>query len=187
MTVTTSDLRKGLIVILDDGQMYKVTDWAHNKQGRGSAQVRLSLKNVRTGSNVERSFQAGAKFEDVRLERRPLTFQYADGDHYHFMDPETYEQVTLNANVLGDSTNFIRENDTIEFLMYEDEVMDVDLPAAVVLEVVKSEPGVKGDTATGATKSAQLETGLTVNVPLFVNEGDTIKVDTRSGKYLERA
>lgn len=186
MTVTTSELRKGLIVILDDGQMYKVTDWAHNKQGRGSAQVRLSLKNVRTGSNIERSFQAGAKFDDVRMERRPLSFQYSDDDQFHFMDPETYDQVGISSTTLGDARNYIKEGDVVDFLMYKDEVMDVDLPAAVVLQITRSDPGVKGDTATGATKPATLETGLTVNVPLFVNEGDRVKVDTRSGKYLER-
>ncbi len=186
MTVTTSELRKGLIVILD-GEMYRVTDWAHNKQGRGSAQVRLSLKNVRSGSNIERSFQAGSKFDDVRMERRPLQFQYEDGGDYNFMDPETYDQVVVPGATLGDARNYIKEGDTVDFLMYQDEVMDVDLPAAVVLKVTQSEPGVKGDTATGATKQAHLETGLTVNVPLFVNEGDSIKVDTRSGKYLERA
>ncbi len=185
MTVTTSELRKGLTIILD-GEMYKVMDWAHNKQGRGSAQVRLQLRNVRTGSNVEKSFQAGAKFDDVRMERRPLQFMYADGDQYNFMDPETYEQTSLSGGVLGDAKNYIKENDTVDMLMYQDEVIDVDLPAAVVLTITKSDPGVRGDTATGATKPATLETGITVNVPLFVNEGDRVKVDTRTGKYLER-
>ncbi|MDQ3928545.1 MAG: elongation factor P [Chloroflexota bacterium] len=185
MTVTTSELRKGLTILMD-GELYKVMDWAHNKQGRGSAQVRLQLKNLRTGSNIERSFQAGAKFDDVRMERRPLQFLYADGDQYNFMDPETYDQMSMGADVLGSAVNYIKENDTVDMLMYNDEVVDVDLPAAVVLTITRSEPGVRGDTATGATKPAQLETGITVNVPLFVNEGDRIKVDTRSGKYLER-
>jgi elongation factor P len=185
MTVTTSELRKGLTIQLD-GELYKVADWAHNKQGRGSAQVRLQLKNLRTGSNIERTFQAGAKFDDVRLERRPLQFLYADGNDYNFMDPETYEQTSVRADVLGDATSYIKENDNVDFLMYNDSVVDVDLPAAVVLRVIRSEPGVRGDTATGASKPATLETGLTVNVPLFVNEGDRVKVDTRSGKYLER-
>ncbi len=185
MTVTTGELRKGLTILLD-GEMYKVMDWAHNKQGRGSAQVRLQLKNVRNGSNIERSFQAGSKFEDVRLERRPIQFMYADGNQFNFMDPETYEQFSVNPRVLGDSMNYIKENDTVDVLMYNDEIVDVDLPAAVVLQIVQSDPGVRGDTATGATKPARLETGITVNVPLFVNEGDRIKVDTRTGKYLER-
>ena len=186
MTVTTSDLRKGLTINLD-GELYKVTDWAHNKQGRGSAQVRLQLKNVRTGTNIERTFQAGAKFDDVRLVRRPIQFLYADGNQYNFMDPETYEQFTVGDRVLGGAVDYIRENDTIDVLMYNDEIVDVDIPAAVVLEVVQSEPGVRGDTATGATKPARLETGITLQVPLFVNEGDRVKVDTRTGKYLERA
>ncbi len=185
MTVTTSDLRKGLTILLD-GELYKVTDWQHNKQGRGSASVRLQLKNVRTGSNIERTFMAGAKFEDVRLERRPVQFQYADGDEYNFMDMESYEQFPINRRVLGDAVNFIRENDTIDILMFRDEPIDVDLPAAVVLRVEQTEPGVQGDRATAAFKPARLETGITVQVPLFVNEGDRVKVDTREGKYLER-
>jgi elongation factor P len=185
MTVTTSEIRKGLTIMLD-GELYKVTDWAHNKQGRGSAQVRLQLKNLRTGSNIERSYQAGAKFDDVRLDRKQLQFMYADGDEYNFMDPETYEQSSLNASQLGDAVNYIKENDTVDVLMHGDDFVDIDLPAAVVLTITSSDPGVRGDTATGATKPATLETGLTVNVPLFVNEGDKVKVDTRSGKYLER-
>ena len=185
MTVTTSELRKGLTIQMD-GELYKVTDWAHNKQGRGSAQVRLQLKNLRTGTNIERTFQAGAKFDDVRLERRQLQYMYADGDEYHFMDPETFEQSSLGARQLGDAVNYMRENDTVDILMHGDDFVDIDMPAAVALTVTKSDPGVRGDTATGATKPATLETGLTVQVPLFVNEGDRIKVDTRTGKYLER-
>jgi elongation factor P len=186
MTVTTSELRKGLTIQMD-GDLYKVTDWQHNKQGRGSAQVRLQLKNLRTGTNIERTFQAGAKFDDVRLERREIQFLYADGDEYNFMDPETYEQMSLNAAQLGDAVNYMRESDNVDILMHGDSFVDIDMPAAVVLTVTESEPGVKGDTATGATKPAKLETGLVVNVPLFVNEGDRVKVDTRTGKYLERA
>lgn len=185
MTVTASEMRKGLTISLD-GELYKVTDWQHNKQGRGSAQVRLQLKNLRNGSNIERSFQAGARFDDVRLERQPMQFMYADSDQYNFMDPETYEQFSVGGDVLGDATNYIKEGDIVDMLMYNDELVELDMPAAVVLEVVQSEPGVRGDTATGATKPARLETGITVNVPLFVNEGDKVKVDTRSGKYLER-
>lgn len=186
MTVTTSELKKGLTIQMD-GDLYRVMDWQHNKQGRGSAQVRLQLKNLRTGSNIERTFQAGAKFDDVRLDRRVLQFLYADGDEYNFMDPETYEQMSLGGNLLGDAVNFMRESDNIEILMHGDTFVDVDMPAAVILTVTESDPGVKGDTATGATKPAKLETGLMVNVPLFVNEGDRVKVDTRTGKYLERA
>jgi elongation factor P len=185
MTVTTSEIRKGLTILLD-GELYKVTDWAHNKQGRGSAQVRLTLKNLRTGANVEKSYQAGAKFDDVRLERRTLQFMYADGDQYNFMDPETYEQSSLNADLLGDAVNYIKENDNVDVLMHGEDFVDIDMPAAVVLTITSSDPGVRGDTATGATKPATLETGLVISVPLFVSQGDRVKVDTRTGKYLER-
>jgi elongation factor P len=185
MTITTSELKRGVTILLD-GEMYKVTEWSHNKQGRGSANVRLQLKNVRTGSNIERTFMAGSKFEDVRLERRVVQFMYADGDEYNFMDAETYEQFPLSKALLGDAINYIKENDSIDVLMYRDEPIDIDLPAAVVLRVEQTEPGVQGDRATAAFKPARLETGITVQVPLFVNEGDRIKVDTREGKYLER-
>jgi elongation factor P len=185
MTITTSELKKGVTILLD-GEMYKVTEWSHNKQGRGSANVRLQLKNVRTGSNIERTFMAGSKFEDVRLDRRSVQFMYADGDQYNFMDSETYEQLALPQDILGDSINYIKENDTIDVLFFRDEPMDVDLPTAVVLEVVQTETGLQGDRATAAFKPARLETGITVQVPLFVNEGDRVKVDTRDGKYLER-
>jgi len=186
MTVTTGELKKGLTILLD-GEMYKITEWSHNKQGRGSANVRLQLKNIRTGANIERTFMAGSKFEDVRLERRPVQFLYADGDDYNFMDAETYEQFSLTRSLLGGTVNFIKENDTIDLLTYREEPIDVDIPTSVILAVVQTEPGVQGDRATAAFKPATTETGLVVQVPLFVNEGDRIKVDTRDGKYLERA
>jgi len=185
MTITTSELKRGVTILLD-GEMYKVTEWSHNKQGRGSANVRLQLKNIRTGSNIERTFMAGSKFEDVRLDRRAVQFMYADGDDYNFMDAETYEQLVLSKELLGGATNYIKESDTIDVLMYGDEPIDVDLPAAVVLRVEQTETGVQGDRATAAFKPARLETGIMVQVPLFVNEGDRVKVDTREGKYLER-
>ena len=185
MTITTSELKRGVTILLD-GEMYKVSEWSHNKQGRGSANVRLQLKNIRTGSNIERTFMAGSKFEDVRLDRRSVQFMYADGNDYNFMDSETYEQFTLPQNLLGEAINYIKESDTIDVLMYGDDPIDVDLPAAVVLQVVQTETGLQGDRATAAFKPARLETGITVNVPLFVNEGDRVKVDTRDGKYLER-
>ncbi len=185
MTMTTSELKKGVTILLD-GEMYKITEWSHNKQGRGSANVRLQLKNIRTGSNIERTFMAGSKFEDVRLERRPVTFMYADGNEFNFMDAETYEQFTLPGSILGDAMNYIKENDTIDVLRYGDDPIDVDLPTAVVLKVVQTETGLQGDRATAGFKPARLETGISVQVPLFVNEGDSVKVDTRDGKYLER-
>src|SRR5438874_2273439 len=155
MTVTTSELRKGLTIILD-GDMYKITEWSHNKQGRGSANVRLQLKNVRSGSNIERTFMAGAKFEDVRLERRAVQFMYTEGDDYHFMDNETYEQFSINRSIMGNAANFIKEGDTVDILKFRDEPIDVDLPAAVVLEVVQTDTGLQGDRATAAFKPARL-------------------------------
>src|SRR6476660_9243741 len=185
MTITTSELKKGQTILLD-GEMYKITEWSHNKQGRGSANVRLQLKNIRNGDNIERTFMAGSKFEDVRLDRRPVQFMYADGDEYNFMDNETFEQFTLPVSLLGDVIKYIKENDTIDLLMWRDDPIDVDIPTSVVLTVTHTEIGVQGDRATAAFKPATLETGITVQVPLFVNEGDRVKVDTRDGKYLER-
>src|SRR5947207_14672906 len=126
MTITTSELKKGQTILLD-GEMYKIMEWSHNKQGRGSANVRLQLKNVRNGANIERTFMAGSKFEDVRLERRPVQFMYADGDEFHFMDSETYEQLSINRAVLGDAPNYMKENDTVDILLWADAPIDIDL------------------------------------------------------------
>ena len=130
---------------------------------------------------------AGSKFEQAYLDRRSVQFLYSDGPNYHFMDTETYEQPIVSEQVLGDTVNYLRENDSVSLLTHEGEVLDVELPAAVVLRVAQSDPGIKGDTASGATKPATLETGLVINVPLFIEEGDMVKVDTRTGQYLERA
>ncbi|MFL5733095.1 MAG: elongation factor P [Chloroflexia bacterium] len=186
MTITTSELKKGQTILLD-GEMYKITEWSHNKQGRGSANVRLQLRNVRNGANIERTFMAGSKFEDVRLERRPVQFQYSDGDDFNFMDSETYEQLSINRSILGDAPNYMREGDTVDILMFRGEPIDIDLPTSVVLTVEQTETGLQGDRSTAGTKPARLETGLVVHVPLFVSTGDRVKVDTRDGKYLERA
>jgi elongation factor P len=186
MTITTSELKKGQTILLD-GEMYKIMEWSHNKQGRGSANVRLQLRNVRNGTNIERTFMAGSKFEDVRLERRPAQFLYADGDEFNFMDSETYEQFSINRRVFGEAANYMKENDTVDILRFRDEPIDIDLPTSVVLRVEQTEAGLQGDRSTAGTKPARLETGLVVQVPLFVNTGDRIKVDTRDGRYLERA
>ena len=186
MTITTSELKKGQTILLD-GEMYKIMEWSHNKQGRGSANVRLQLKNVRNGANIERTFMAGSKFEDVRLERRPAQFLYADGDEFNFMDSETYEQFSINRRVLGDTSNYMKENDTVDILRFRDEPIDIDLPTSVVLKVEQTEAGLQGDRSTAGTKPARLETGLVVQVPLFVNTGDRIKVDPREKRYISRA
>lgn len=183
--IDTGDLRKGLTFDLD-GRLVKVIDFAHNKQGRGSAQVRMTLRDLRTGSLTQHTVQAGAKFPQVRLERRHVQYLYPDGDQHHFMDTDSFDQIVLNSGTLGEAARFIRENDVVDLLTYVDEPIDVELPPAVNLTVTDTDPGLKGDTASGATKPATLETGLVINVPLFVNIGDTLKVDTRSGEYIER-
>jgi elongation factor P len=146
----------------------------------------MTLRDLRTGALTQQTVQAGAKFTPVRLERRHVQYLYAEGDHYHFMDTETYDQIMLDARSIGDAAKFIKENDVVDLLTYDEEPIDVELPTAVNLTVAATDPGLKGDTASGATKPATLETGLVVSVPLFVNIGDMVKVDTRSGDYLER-
>ncbi len=182
----TGELRKGLTIIVD-GELCKIIDYEHNKRGRGTANVRLTLRNLRTGAITERTFMAGTKFEQAFLDRRVVQYLYHDGSTYYFMDTETYEQPAVPAEVLGDAVYYLREGESVELVTYEGEIIDVDLPPAVVLRVAHAEIGVRGDTAAGATKPVTLETGLVVNVPLFINEGDLVKVDTRTGQYLERA
>jgi elongation factor P len=183
--IDTGDLRKGLTLDLD-GRLVKVVDYAHNKQGRGSAQVRMTLRDLRTGALTQHTVQAGAKFTPVRLERQHVQYLYADNDHRYFMDTDTFDQIVLDSAAIGDAARFVRENDVVDLLTYNGEPIDIELPPAVVLTVASTDPGLKGDTASGATKPATLETGLVVNVPLFVNVGDSVKVDTRSGEYIER-
>jgi elongation factor P len=169
-----------------EGRLVKVVEFAHNKQGRGSAQVRLTLRDLRTGSLTSHSVQAGFKFQLVRLERKHVQYQYSEGDSYHFMDLDTFEQIELNETQVGDALKYIKENDTVDLLTYNDMPIDLELPTSVVLTVTLTDPGLKGDTASGGTKPATLETGLVVNVPLFINIGDNLKVDTRTGEYVER-
>lgn len=184
--ISTGDLKKGITIELD-GNLYQVIDYSHIKMGRGSAQVRMKLRDVRAGHTIERTFQAGEKFVRARVERHPMQYLYSDGDLYHFMNTETYDQMPLTRDQVGEAINFLTENATCDVLTYGNEPVGVELPAAVVLEVAQTEPWVRGDTAQGGTKPATLETGLTIQVPLFVNTGDKVKVDTRTGQYLERA
>jgi elongation factor P len=183
--IDTGDLRKGLTLNLD-GRLVKVLDFSHNKQGRGSAQVRMTLRDLRTGSTTQQTVQAGTRFTSVRLERQHVQYLYGEATQHHFMDTESFEQLVLDESTIGGVIRFIKENDVVDVLTFNGEPIDIELPAAVNLAVVQTDPGLKGDTAAGGTKPATLETGLVVNVPLFVNVGDVVKVDTRSGDYLER-
>jgi elongation factor P len=184
--IEAGDLRKGT-VFERDGQLLVCVDYNHIKMGRGTAQVATRLRNLRSGAIIEETFRPEQRFPAVRIERRTMQYLYSDGDAHHFMDTKTYDQVALGPNQLGDALKYIRENTEIDVQFYEDTPIGVELPTSVVLEVVETEPGFKGDTATGGTKPAKLETGISLNVPLFVNQGDRIRVDTRSGAYMERA
>ncbi|MBD3237284.1 MAG: elongation factor P [Candidatus Eisenbacteria bacterium] len=182
---STADFRNGLVMELD-GQMMRIVEFLHVKPGKGGAFVRTKLKNVETGAVIERTFRAGEKVSEVRLERRNVQYLYNDGDIYHFMDTETYDQLQLSADRVGEARDYLRENDTVQILMRGDTPIMVELPTHVVLTVKETEPGVRGDTASGANKPATMETGLVVTVPLFIEVGDELKIDTRSGEYIER-
>lgn len=183
--ISTGELKKGLTLEID-GVVYQVLDYQHIKMGRGSAQVRLKLRDVRGGHTVEKTVQAGEKFARARVERHQMQYLYNDGGLWHFMNTETYDQIALTREQVGDAANYLTENALCEIVTYEDEPIGVELPTSVELTVVETEPWVKGDTAQGGTKPAKLETGLVINVPLFVNTGDKVKVDTRTGAYLTR-
>ncbi len=183
--IDTGDLRKGLTLNMD-GRLVKVLDYSHNKQGRGSAQVRMTLRDLRSGATTQQTVQAGARFTAVRLERQHVQYLYSEGGQYHFMDTETFDQIVLDNRAMGEAASFVKENDVVDLLTYNGEPIDIELPTAVNLKVEETAPGVKGDTASGATKPATLETGLVVTVPLFVSTGDVLKVDTRTGEYVER-
>jgi len=183
--ISTGDIKKGIIIELD-GQLMKVLDWTHIKMARGSAQVRMKLQNVRKGDIVERTFQAGTRWPRARVEQRKVQYLYTDAGIYYFMDNETYEQIAVSGEMVGDDRLYLKENTDVFVSSYEGEVLGVDLPVSVDLLVSQTDPGFAGDTATGAKKAATLETGLVVQVPLFINEGDTIRVDTRNGEYTTR-
>jgi elongation factor P len=183
--ISTGDVKKGIIIELD-GQLMKVLDWTHIKMARGSAQVRMKLQNVRKGDIVERTFQAGTRWPRARVEQRKVQYLYGDGDAYHFMDSVTFDQFAVSARQIGDDARFLKEGTEVFVTSYEGEVLGVDLPVGVDLRVTSTEPGFAGDTATGARKAATLETGLVVQVPLFVNEGDMLRIDTRNGEYVTR-
>jgi elongation factor P len=183
--ISTGELRKGATIELD-GKLMTILEYNHIKTGRGSAQVRLRFRDARTGAITEQTFQAGTKWPRARVETREMQYLYNDDQFYYFMNTENFEQVPVTADRVGDANKYLKENDTCQLVMYGDEVIGVELPASVELVVVTTDPGFKGDTATGGTKPATTETGLVVNVPLFVEEGTRIKVNTDSGAYIER-
>jgi elongation factor P len=184
--ISTGELRKGL-TILYSGDLMRIVEFQHVKQGRGSAYVRLTLRNVRSGATVNTTVQAGEKFPLAQLEKKTVQFLYRDGDNFYFMDTATYEQPIVGAGIIGDAANYLKENAEIDLLTYQDEVLDIAMPPNVVLRVAETEPGFKGDTASGGGKPAILETGLRVMVPLFVSIDDELRIDTRTGTYIERA
>lgn len=183
--ISTGDLKRGLTIDFE-GQLCSVLDWQHVKIGRGGAIVRLKLRNLRTGSTFDRTCDAGEKFKRLDLDRSTVMYQYEDDNQYHFMDTSTYDDVVLTAEQLGNARNYLIDNLELDLILFNDEPISVELPEKVVLTVTYTEPGFRGDTATGGTKPATTESGLVVQVPLFVTTGDVIRVNTTTGTYVER-
>ena len=183
--IDVNELRKGVTFELD-GTLYKVLDYEHHKSGRGKATIRIKARDLRTGAVLDKSFISSDKVQEIRLDHHKVQYLYNDGEFYHFMDLETYEQPAIRTDVLGDATQYLKEELEIKLTFYEGNPLDIELPITVDLEVVRAEASVRGDTATGVTKKVTTETGLDVQVPNFVNQGDTIRVDTRTGTYITR-
>lgn len=184
--ISSNDFRPGVTIEVDN-QVWQVVDFQHVKPGKGAAFVRAKIKNLQTGAVIERTFNAGEKLPKAQVDRRPMQYLYADGDSFNFMDTETYDQVMLTKDQLTEALNFLKENMEITVLFFNGTIIGVELPNSVDLTVVETDPGIRGDTATGGTKPAKLETGYVVKVPMFINEGDVLRIDTRSGAYIERA
>lgn len=184
--VTAGDFKNGITFEMD-GSVYQIIEFQHVKPGKGAAFVRTKIRNVITGSTVEKTFNPTDKMPQAHIDRKDMTYLYNDGDLYYFMDVETYEQIPIGKSTVGDSLKFVKENDVCKILSYKGSVFGIEPPIFVELEVTNTEPGFKGDTATGATKPATVETGAMVKVPLFVNTGDRIRIDTRTEEYMERA
>lgn len=183
--ISTADFRNGLVVILD-GNLMEVVEFQHVKPGKGGAFVRTRIKNVLTGRTIDKTFRAGEKMEEARLVEERYQYMYSDGDLYHFMHLNTYEQTAVGNKIVGEYANWLTENLEVGLLFHGGEPIQMRLPINVSLTIKQTDPGEKGDRAQGGTKPATLETGATIQVPLFVNEGDTVKVDTRTGEYMER-
>jgi elongation factor P len=184
--IDVNDLKKGVTFEMGD-ELYRVLDYHHIKMGRGNATIRVKVRNLRSGVTAEKTFNSGERVQDIRLEKREVQYLYSDGDLYHFMDTQTYEQPTISADMLGHGVDYLTDGMTLSLLTYDGESIDVELPTTVDLEVVEAEPGFAGDTAQGATKEVTVSTGLKVQTPLFVQVGDAIRIDTRTGNYLTRA
>ena len=183
--ISTGELKKGVAIELD-GELWQILDYHHIKMGRGSAQVRITLRNIKRGQTVERSFQAGTKWPRASMEKRPVQFLYRDDRDFHFMDNDTYDQFVLTSDQLGETAQYLKDGMTLDRTSYQGETIGVEVPVTVDLAVVETEPGFAGDTQSGARKPATTETGLIVQVPIFVEPGDTIRVDTRTGEYQTR-
>lgn len=183
--ISAGDFKNGLTVEID-GNIYQILEFQHVKPGKGAAFVRTKLRHIINGGAIEKTFRPNEKFEQARIERKDMQYLYQDGDLFNFMDVETYDQVALNSDVVGDALKFVKENEVVKICSHKDNVFSVEPPLFVELQIVETEPGFKGDTAQGATKPATVETGAMVMVPLFVEQGDVLKIDTRTGEYLSR-
>jgi elongation factor P len=183
--IDVNELRKGVTFEMDGG-LYKVVDYSHNKTGRGNANIRIKARNLLTGANIERTFSSGQSVQDVRLDFHNVSYLYSDGDFYHFMDNETFEQPAIKGEVLGDDALYLKAGMEVKLTFYKDEPLDVEIPTSVDLEVLEAEVAIRGDTATGVSKKVKTETGLEVQCPQFVKVGDIIRVDTRTGEYVTR-
>ncbi|MCD2435605.1 elongation factor P [Acidaminococcus sp. NSJ-142] len=184
--ISTNDFKTGVTVEID-GDAWQVVEFQHVKPGKGAAFVRAKMRNLCTGAVVERTFNAAERLQNAVVERKEMQYLYQADENYVFMDNETYEQLELNKDQLGNALNFLKENMDVKVITFKDRVLGVELPNTVELTVVETEPGIKGDTATGGSKNAKMDTGYVVKVPLFINEGDVLRIDTRSGEYIERA
>ena len=184
--ISAGDFKNGVTLEIE-GNVCQIVEFQHVKPGKGAAFVRTKYKNIITGAVLEKSFRPTEKFPQARIDRVDMSYLYNDGDLYNFMNVETYDQIALTADQVGDSLKFVKENEVVKVCSYNGKVFSVEAPLFVELEITSTEPGFKGDTATGATKPATLETGAQINVPLFVNQGDRVKIDTRTGEYLSRA
>jgi len=186
MNININDIKNGMTIIMDNN-LYQIVEFQHVKPGKGAAFVRMKLKNLRTGSTIEYTFNSGVKVETARIERKPMQYLYSTGDDYTFMDMQDYSQIDLSAKTIGDDVKYLKENQDLDITFFEGEVLGLSLPDKIEMEVIQTEPGVKGNTTSSAMKDATLETGYQIKVPLFINEGEKVIISTKDGKYVSRA